>query len=572
MAAEALISVNGLNRDFRDGAVRALQNLSFEVSAGTITGLVGPDGAGKTTLLRILAGLLDFETGSVRVLGLDPRRDGPRLHSSLAYMPQRFGLYEDLSVRENLYLYADLRDLPIAERQDRIEMLLEFTRLGRFSNRLAGALSGGMKQKLGLACALIRKPRVLLLDEPSVGVDPISRRELWRMVGDLVDSGIAVIWSTAFLDEAELCGRVLVLSEGQLIFDGAPGQMTAPLADRTFHLTGLDAQRRRVLDDLLVRPDVVDGVIEGLNLRLVLQAGRSPDAFAGAFPGTELVPVTPRFEDAFMDRLGGARKSRSPFREAAARAGTDNATVVRAEALTKRYGDFFAARDISFEIRRGEIYGLIGPNGAGKSTTFKMLCGLLKPTAGRATIAGTDLARSPSEARRRLGYMAQKFSLYADLSVRQNLEFFAGTYNLAGSARRQAIEQMIGIFDLEPFLSQNAGALPLGHKQRLALACALMHRPDVLFLDEATSGVDPRTRREFWSHINALSGSGTTVLVTTHFMEEAEYCDRVGLVAAGEMIAEGEPMALKRQAGTPDQTLEEAFITLVAAHDRTKAA
>lgn len=572
MPAEALISVEGLDRTFRSGAVRALQDLAFEVRAGTITGLVGPDGAGKTTLLRILAGLLDFDSGSVSVLGLDPLRNGPRLHSHIAYMPQRFGLYEDLSVMENLDLYADLRDLPVAERKERFETLLDFTRLGPFTDRLAGALSGGMKQKLGLACALIRKPSVLLLDEPSVGVDPISRRELWQMVRDLVDDGIAVIWSTAFLDEAELCAQVLVLSEGRLIFEGAPGEMTAPLAARTFHMTGLDAHRRRVLDDLLVRPDVVDCVIEGRNLRLVMQAGNAPENLASAFQGTRLVPVPPRFEDAFMDRLGGARKIRSPFARSVARAGTYSGPVVRAEALTKRFGNFVAARDIGFEIRRGEIYGLIGPNGAGKSTTFKMLCGLLKPTSGRATIAGTDLARSPSQARRRLGYMAQKFSLYADLSVRQNLEFFAGAYNLAGPSRRRALEQMITIFDLAALLSQNAGTIPLGHKQRLALACALMHHPDVLFLDEATSGVDPRTRREFWSHINALSDSGTTILVTTHFMEEAEYCDRVGLIAAGEMIAEGAPSDLKRRAGNSDQTLEEAFIELVAAHDREQAA
>lgn len=572
MTAEPLISVRGLRKRFVPAAADALRDLGFDVHAGAITGLVGPDGAGKTTLLRLLAGLLERDAGEVRVLGLDPGREAARLHALLSYMPQRFGLYEDLTVMENLNLYADLREVVGPERQQRFETLLEFTGLRPFTGRLAGKLSGGMKQKLGLACSLIRKPKILLLDEPSVGVDPISRRELWRMVGDLVDDGIGVVWSTAYLDEAELCARVLVLSDGELIFDGAPEAMTGPLSGRTYHLTGLGAGRRRALDDLLVRPDVIDGVIEGRNLRLVLSADNEPEALRAQYPGTTLVPVLPRFEDAFMDRMGGARKAHSPFRK------TDRAVpaeasgpVIRSEALTKTFGDFVAARDISFEIARGEIYGLIGPNGAGKSTTFKMLCGLLTPTSGRASIAGFDLGRSPSKARGRLGYMAQKFSLYGDLSVGQNLEFFAGAYGLTGRTRRRALDQMIATFELAGLLNHDAGTVPLGHKQRLALACALMHHPDVLFLDEPTSGVDPRTRREFWSHINALSDSGTTIIVTTHFMDEAEYCDRVGLIYAGNMIAEGSPADLKHRAGDADQTLEEAFIGLVSASHRDGA-
>lgn len=264
-----------------------------------------------------------------------------------------------------------------------------------------------------------------------------------------------------------------------------------------------------------------------------------------------------------MDRLGGAKQSRSPFRKLSKILRPENGVVIRSNALTKKFGSFAAAQDISFEIERGEIYGLIGPNGAGKSTTFKMMCGLLEPTSGNASIAGYDLGQSPSQARGRLGYMAQKFSLYADLSVHQNLEFFAGVYGLTGQSRRNAIDEMVATFDLTSIKEKNAGIIPLGHKQRLALACALMHRPDVLFLDEPTSGVDPRTRREFWSHINALSDNGTTVVVTTHFMEEAEYCDRVGLIFAGHMIAEGSPAELKLHAGNSEMTLEEAFVELV---------
>ena len=560
---DALISVAGLGKRFDGGTVEALSDLSFEIGTGAITGLVGPDGAGKTTLLRLLAGLLDRDEGAMRVCGLDPRTDAAPLHAQLSYMPQKFGLYEDLTVLENLDLYADLRELGGPERAERFETLLAFTTLGPFTGRLAGALSGGMKQKLGLACALIRKPRLLLLDEPSVGVDPISRRELWRMVQDLVDDGIGVIWSTAYLDEAELCGRVLVLSEGRMIFDGPPGGMTAPLAGRVFRLTGLETGRRRILGDLLTRADVIDGVIEGADIRLILRPESEPGALSEGLTGARMVPVPPRFEDAFMDRLGGVGKQRSPFRNGARAHRNPGKSVIRSDRLTRKFGDFVAASEISFNVTEGEIYGLIGPNGAGKSTTFKMLCGLLKPTSGSATIAGFDLGQSPSKARGRLGYMAQKFSLYGDLSVRQNLEFFAGVYGLSGAARRTAISQMIDTFELGELLGQDAGSVPPGHKQRLALACAVMHHPDVLFLDEPTSGVDPRTRREFWTHINALSDSGTTIIVTTHFMEEAEYCDRVGLVYAGNMIAEGSPAALKARAGDPEITLEEAFIHLV---------
>jgi len=564
MPNEPLISVASLVKGFGRSDTPVLNDLSFEVHGGGITGLVGPDGAGKTTLLRLLAGLLQRSKGDVSVCGLDPQDNSARLHTLLSYMPQRFGLYEDLTVLENLSLYADLRELGAAQRGGRFETLLAFTGLAPFTSRLAGALSGGMKQKLGLACALIRKPKLLLLDEPSVGVDPISRRELWRMVQDLVDDGIGVVWSTAYLDEAELCDRVLVLSEGNAIFDGAPQTMTEAMVDRTFHLVGLKERRRQTLDDLLVRPDVVDGVIEGQNLRLVLRESIASRSLSAQFPKASLIPVSPRFEDAFMDRLGGAKQSRSPFRKGVTDIQREPGTVIRSNALTKKFGNFTAARDISFEIERGEIYGLIGPNGAGKSTTFKMMCGLLEPSSGTASIAGYDLGRSPSQARGRLGYMAQKFSLYADLSVHQNLDFFAGVYGLNGRGRRAAIDRMITTFGLNSITKINAGIIPLGHKQRLALACALMHQPDVLFLDEPTSGVDPRTRREFWSHINALSDIGTTIVVTTHFMEEAEYCDRVGLIYAGTMIAEGSPASLKQSAGDSQMTLEDAFIELVA--------
>jgi ABC-2 type transport system ATP-binding protein len=487
-------------------------------------------------------------------------------------MPQRFGLYEDLSVLQNLNLYADLRGVTGAEREEVFERLLAFTDLKRFTGRLAGRLSGGMKQKLGLACALIRPPRLLLLDEPSVGVDPISRRELWRMVYDLVEQGIGVVWSTAYLDEAERCAEVVLLNEGRVLYCGPPRELTDRVAGRCFLLSGAGAQRRRVLARALHRPEVIDGVIQGSSVRLVVRPDHAPPT-AGDLdvPDAEVRPAAPRFEDAFVDLLGGGPRRESPLVGPPRANGTDGAAVVEADGLTKKFGDFTAADHITFRIGRGEIFGLLGPNGAGKSTTFKMMCGLLRPTAGRARVAGLDLYQAAGAARARLGYMAQKFSLYGDLSVRQNLDFFAGVYGLPRLRRRETTARMASAFDLGPYLGSSAGELPLGFKQRLALACAVMHEPEVLFLDEPTSGVDPLTRREFWSHINAVVERGVTVMVTTHFLDEAEYCDRVGLVYRGRVIAEGSPDELKERVRTtdrPEPTLEDAFIALVSEDDK----
>jgi len=542
------------------------------IEAGAITGLVGPDGAGKTTLLRLITGLLVPAAGRIEVLGLDIGSHADRIRADLGYMPQRFGLYEDLSVMENLDLYAELRGLPRHERGGVFERLLRFTDLGAFRGRLAGRLSGGMKQKLGLACALLRRPRLLLLDEPSVGVDPLSRRELWQMVEALTADGIGVLWSTAYLDEAERCDRVLLLNEGRLLFDGAPGALTGRVDGRVLRLTGVGERRRRVLARALGQPGVIDGVIQGRAIRLVLGDGA---ALPDLPPEGEIRATPPRFEDAFVDILGGGPGGRSHLAEAMGEVAADGATVIEAEGLTKRFGDFTAARDISFTIPRGEIFGLLGPNGAGKSTTFKMLCGLLRPSAGRGRVAGFDLLRDPAQARARLGYMAQKFSLYGDLSVRQNLEFFAGVYGLAGRRARARIALMIEVFDLRRLLGASAKDLPLGFKQRLALACAVMHEPEVLFLDEPTSGVDPITRREFWTHINGLVEKGVTVLVTTHFMDEAEYCDRIALIYRGRAIATGSPDELKASVASeaePDPRLEDAFIALLEASGDERAA
>lgn len=565
---DAVVQISGVSKHFGE-AIQALDGIEATIRPGEITGLVGPDGAGKTTLIRLMTGLMLPDEGSLTVLGFDTARDAASIQAAIGYMPQRFGLYEDLSVQENLDLYADLRGLPKTERAATFDELLTFTDLASFTTRLAGRLSGGMKQKLGLACALLKKPRLLLLDEPGVGVDPISRRDLWKMVEDLTHEGIGVVWSTAYLDEAQACDRVLLLNRGKLLFTGVPSELTGKVEGRVFRLGDIEGRRRPALSRALAVPGVVDGVIQGQAIRLVTgqEAGLAEEAARAAGARAKPQPIQPRFEDAFVDLLGGGPGGRSLLAEATrALPVEEGRPVIEARGLTKHFGDFAAAQDISFEIPRGQIFGLLGPNGAGKSTTFKMLCGLLKPTGGEGRVAGFDLRRDSAEARNRLGYMAQKFSLYGDLSVAQNLAFFAGVYGLTGARKRERIELMTEIFDFGGRRSMSAKDLPLGLKQRLALACAVMHEPEALFLDEPTSGVDPITRREFWTHINALVEKGVTVLVTTHFMDEAEYCDRISLIYRGRSIALGSPDELKARvadAGNPDPTMEDAFVALV---------
>ncbi len=573
---EPLALIENLTKRFAANLPPALDTLSFTIGSGQVTGIVGPDGAGKTTLMRLLAGLLKPSEGRATVCGYDTIKDALGLHHAIGYMPQRFGLYEDLTVLENLTLYADLRGVIGEARSETFERLLTFTDLARFTRRLAGRLSGGMKQKLGLACAMLRSPRLLLLDEPSVGVDPISRRELWRMVNELTANGVGVVWTTAYLDEAENCAEVLVFNSGRLLFQGDPKGMTEHINHRAFLVRGAAGERRQLLARALAKPEIIDGVLQGEAVRLVMAEGAAPPEPADLdAPKASITPAKPRFEDAFVAMLGGQPKRTQAF-EAPARPKTGGGgDAVEASGLTKVFGDFTAADHISFTIERGEIFGLLGPNGAGKSTTFKMMCGLLRPTAGAARVDGYDLYSAPAVARGRLGYMAQKFSLYGDLSVRTNLDFFAGVYGFSGAKRRDAVDRVIAAFDLTPYLKTNAGELPLGFKQRLALSCATLHSPPVLFLDEPTSGVDPLTRREFWGFINAMIGGGVTVMVTTHFMDEAEYCDRVALIYRGKSIATGTPDALQasvKSAALPNPTLEDAFIALIEAQDKREAA
>lgn len=485
------IQIENLTKEFDSAPVLKDINLNFE--KGKIIALLGADGSGKTTLLRLICGLLCVSEGKIFTLGFDPQKDKQKILKNLGYMPQKFGLYEDLTVIENLNLYSKLK-----RSTDDFEELLDFTTLKPFKNRLAKNLSGGMKQKLGLACALLGNPELLILDEPSVGVDPLSRLELLELVKKTISKNTSVIWSSSYLDEAFNFDFSVILDKGKVIFKG--------------------------------------------NTKTL---GENYEAF----------------EERVIELMGGYTKKTSLVAKNYHIAQNNIECAVLADNLSKRFGDFWAVKNNSFCIKKGEIFGLLGPNGAGKSTTFKMMCALLKPTSGRGYVMGIDIEKNPLKARGYLGYMAQKFSLYSRLSVYDNLEFFAGAYGLFGKDRKEKIKRITEVFELEEYKNTITSLLPLGFKQRLSLGCALIHEPPVLFLDEPTSGVDAIQRREFWNHIRALSDIGVSTLVTTHFMDEARFCDNISLFYNGEIIALDKPENLIKQAGAKD--MNEAFISMI---------
>jgi ABC-2 type transport system ATP-binding protein len=569
--APALVAQQ-LHKQFQrkdESPAQALDGVSLEARYGELTALVGPDGAGKTTLMRLAAGLLHVDAGSLTVLGINIASDPQQVQERISYMPQRFGLYEDLSVQENLDLYADLHGVSAADRAQRYPQLFDMTALGPFRTRLAGQLSGGMKQKLGLACTLVRSPELLLLDEPTVGVDPISRRELWDIVRRLVaDQGLTVLLSTAYLDEAERCSRVIMLHQGKVLSQGSPQQVAAMAAGHSFVATPSAQQSARSLQaQLLDQPGMVDAVPDGGRVRFVRAAADDP-AVITALHGLSVDPVPPRFEDGFMMLLSGAveRESLPPMSVTRPLADRSGGAVVQVQRLLKKFGDFTAVDHISFEVQRGEIFGLLGPNGAGKTTTFRMLCGLLVPTAGRLRVAGADVRSASASARARLGYVAQKFALYGPLSVLENLDFFASAYGLRGERKRARIAWATQQFELGEHLRTTSAQLPGGYKQRLAMAAALLHEPEILFLDEPTSGADPLARRAFWRRITALADQGVTIIVTTHFMQEAEYCDHVAIMDSGQVLSQGSPAEVRQRARTetrPEPSMEDAFIAVV---------
>jgi ABC-2 type transport system ATP-binding protein len=569
-----------------EAAVQALDGVSLEAGHGELTALVGPDGAGKTTLMRLAAGLLRANAGSLKVLGVDVAADPQQVQDRISYMPQRFGLYDDLTVAENLELYADLHGVSVADRAHRYPELMEMTALGPFTARLAGQLSGGMKQKLGLACTLVRSPDLLLLDEPTVGVDPLSRLELWDIVRRLVaDRGLTVLLSTAYLDEAERCSRVIVLHQGHVLSQGSPQQVADKATGRSFVATPASGQSARSLQArLLDLPDIVDAVPDAGRVRFVRgtiaaeSSGAQASSVDDALHDVSANPVAPRFEDGFMILLQAhsVREHSKPMAILHPLARQDQEPAVRVRELSKKFGAFTAVDRISFEVRRGQIFGLLGPNGAGKTTTFRMLCGLLAPSGGELHVAGADVRKASASARARLGYVAQKFSLYGPLSVTENLEFFASAYGLRGEHRRRRIAWAMEQFELGAHARTTSVQLPGGYKQRLAMAAALLHEPEILFLDEPTSGADPLARRSFWRRITALAEQGVTIIVTTHFMQEAEYCDQIAIMDAGRVLAQGSPAQLRELArtdGRPEPSMDDAFIAVVEqARDRQKPA
>lgn len=629
---ESVVRAEGLTRRFTgpDGRpLVALDRVSLSVARGQLTALVGPDGAGKTTLMRMMAGLLAPDEGSLHVLGLDVTRDAQAVQDRISYMPQRFGLYEDLSVQENLDLYADLHGVPQAVRRERFARLMAMTDLARFTARSAGKLSGGMKQKLGLACTLVRSPELLLLDEPSVGVDPLSRRDLWEILLQLVrDEQLSVVVSTAYMDEAERCAHVHVMNAGQVLADGMPQALAQRAQGLTFVATPPGGMAARTLQARLLdaASAVVDAVPRGGQVRFIRRPDVDEEALQPLLENVEVHPRPAELEDAFMlmlrqhaeaaggqssseglpaagtDRTLQGRRNSGPtalatdgqrpeavtqqdltaafpplnegagasrrdasgvsLQSSAVLPVTDHADpVIVVSDLVRRFGDFTAVASTSFEVRRGEIFGLLGPNGAGKTTTFRMLCGLLPATSGSLQVAGANLRVAPARARARIGYVAQKFSLYATLTVRENLAFYGAAYGLHGRQLTERIEAMLQRFDLDPEAA--SGLLPAGYRQRLAMAAGLIHAPDILFLDEPTSGIDPLARRAFWRTITALSAQGVTIVITTHFMEEAEYCDRIAIQDAGRMLALGTPHEVRELAGGAGSDMNEAFIAIV---------
>jgi len=569
----AAIELAGVEVRYPGAAAPALTGLDLAIPPGGRVAVVGPDGAGKTTLMRLIAGLVGAAAGRVRVLGRDPLRERARLSGRIGHMPQGAGVYDELTVAENLDLAADLLGLDGAARREAVERVLAATGLGPFRTRRAGRLSGGMRQKLGVGMRLLAIPPVLLLDEPGVGVDPLSRREIAALVEGQVRPETAVLWSTAYLDEAERFPRVLMLHGGRLLADGAPAELAAALRGRVFCVVPAPGRLQALSRTLAGLREVVDVAVRGGALRVVTAADGMRGALASVEGVSAVEAVSPRLEDAVAALLhasGGSSFGVDPLDpdDLPEVRGTPGEEVVVVRDLVRDFGAFRAVDHISLSVRRGEVFGLLGPNGAGKSTIFRIMCGLLPPTSGTARVLGIDLRRAAPEARARIGYMAQKFTLYGDLTVRQNLLFFAAAYGLGPIERRRRVRALIRRFGLVEVAERRARDLSLGHERRLAMAAALVHRPEILFLDEPTSGVDLPGRRAFWQRIGELAERGVTVVVTTHFLDEAEYCDRVAIVDRGRLLATGAPAGIIERARALDPgvvTLEDAFGALLRA-------
>ena len=548
------ISVRGLRKNY--GHIQAIRGIDLEIRDGEIFGLIGPDGAGKTSTFQILAGVMEASAGTADVFG----RPARQMRSQTGYLTQTFSLYPDLTVAENIRYIGDLRRVPPAEIKTRGQHYLSLFDMDRFAGRLAGKLSGGMKQKLALACALVAQPRALLLDEPTTGVDPVSRREFWDTLAHLSAEGLTIMVATPYLDEAERCHRVALMHLGEIREIGTPAELKNRVRATRLELRTTDL--RKTEDVLMQAIGAEDGAITdvqrfGDRLDVMTpdeQLGRAAIANQLRAAGIRLKDVRPNeptLENIFVATLRGAGQESGipPFPARHTHRDLLGQEGIEAEHLQKRFGSFVAVNNVNVRVKHGEIYGLLGANGAGKTTTIKMLCSLLAPSSGRMSLAGeTGNMRSP-QVRSRVGYMSQKFSLYDDLTISENLDFFAGIYGVPEKERREKKAWVLAFAGLEGKEEQITGSLPGGWKQRVAFGSAIMHEPSVLFLDEPTSGVDPLARRAFWHMINQLADAGTAILVTTHYLEEAEQCNRLGFMVAGELVAEGTPSSVKAEQG-----------------------
>nr|AQQ75147.1 hypothetical protein [uncultured bacterium] len=547
------IRIQDLRKSY--GAVEAVRGVSLDVNEGEIFGLIGPDGAGKTTTFQILAGVMEADSGAAEVFG----RPAREMRAQTGYLTQSFSLYPDLSVMENIRYIGDLRQVPPDEIVERGRRYLRMFDMDRFEERLAGRLSGGMKQKLALACALVPQPRVLLLDEPTTGVDPVSRREFWDTLAHLSAGGLTIMVATPYLDEAERCRRVALLHLGEILQMGAPAELRNRMQAARIELRASNlSEAERILSEVSGPGKEYEEIIDiqrfGDRLDLIARDPEETermleDKMSAAGLRIEEIRVDePTLENAFVAtlRVLGQEPHETPFPCRHDHSELRGQVAIGADNLIKQFHAFTAVKGVSLQVRHGEIYGLLGANGAGKTTTIKMLCGLLEPTSGDVHITGERSLRS-GLVRQQIGYMSQKFSLYDDLSIGENLDFFAGVYGVPDEERKEKKRWVLAFSGLEGREDQITGSLPGGWKQRVAFGAAIMHEPRVLFLDEPTSGVDPLARRAFWKMINRLSDAGAAILVTTHYLEESEQCNRLGMMVAGELVAEGSPSGLKSQ-------------------------
>ncbi|HWA23713.1 MAG TPA: ATP-binding cassette domain-containing protein [Caulobacterales bacterium] len=562
-AIAPVIETSGLGRTY--GRRVALSDVTITVAAGEVFGVVGPDGAGKSTLLQMIAGILKPSSGDCIVLGHDVRRRADRVQATIGYMSQGFSLYDRLTVAENLAFAGSIRDVEGALFTERKRALLQMAGLQRFEARREGALSGGMRKKLALCANLIHEPPLLVLDEPSLGVDPLSRRELWRMLDAARSAGRSIIFATSYMDEADASDHVLLLKDGRPLAYGAPSELRGRANERIFSVIAQDPKSTECA--LTNEPAVLSFQKRSAGSFRVQLASPAPPTIEGAtFTNAE-----PSMEDLFTVMSADGRRDleRGAIPPPTALA---TSSLISALGITQRFGDFIAVDNISLDIKAGEVLGLLGPNGAGKTTLIRILCGLLTPSAGHAKVAEFDVARQSAQVRTRIGYVSQRFSLFADLTARENLRFFAHAYGLPQDSIDERITWAAvhaGLDEVSDALVRDlSGAI----RQRLALACAIVHRPRVLFLDEPTSGVDPISRFRFWRLISSLAAAGAAIIVSTHYLEEATYCDRLGLMMDGRMIALDTLDNLQTALGLTDASVEDVFMGFITRERARQAA